>query len=147
MPDTAAIYIADPSLLMGPRFLDSLQGILSYEGINAGDSAVGIRFTLDAGQVEMNFLSKEQMPQHLRNVDGFARTVIRDSRLLTYAQARLHYVHLVCGCVITPNFDDAGTIEDFLFRFNRAVNGLLVAADTIFDYDGEPLGGLNAEEG
>ena len=145
MPETAAIYIADPSLLMGPRFLDSLEGVQSYEGINVGDAAVGLRFTFEAGQVEMNFLAKDQMPQHLRNIDGYARTVVKDSNQLAYVQARLHYVRLVCGCVITPDYDDTGTIEDFLFRFNRAVNGLLVASDQIFDYDGEVLGGVGPE--
>ena len=146
MPGNAAIYIADPSLLMCPRFFETLEGIQSYEGINEGDAAVGIRFTLDAGQVEMNFLSKEKMSRHLEDLAGFAQNVIKDSNLLRYVQARIHYVHLVCGCVITPDFDDDGKIEDFLFRFNRAVNGLLVATDTIFDYDGEELGGLPAEE-
>lgn len=146
MPGNAAIYIADPSLLMCPRFLETLVGFESYEGINEGDAAVGIRFTLHAGQVEMNFMSKEKMSQHLEDLAGFAQNVITDSAVLAYVQARLHYVRLVCGCVITPDFDDGCKIEDFLFRFNRAVNGLLVATDTIFDYDGEELGGLPAEE-
>ena len=101
MPGNAAIYIADPSLLMCPRFFETLEGIQSYEGINEGDAAVGIRFTLDAGQVEMNFLSKEKMSRHLEDLAGFAQNVIKDSNLLRYVQARIHYVHLVCGCVIT----------------------------------------------
>jgi len=31
-------------------------------------------------------------------------------------------------------------------KFNRAANGLLFCADTIFDYDGQALGGRYAEE-
>jgi hypothetical protein len=147
MPGNATIYIADPSLLMSSRFFTALEGFQSYKGINNGDALVGVRFTLDAGQVTMNFLPTEKMPQHLEELAAFAQNVIGDKELLPYVQARIHYVRLVCGCVITPDFDDDGKIEDFLFRFNRAVNGLLVGGDSIYDYDGELFGGLPAEEG
>ena len=50
MAGNAAIYIADPSL-MGSRFFDKIEGIQSYEGLSQGDSATGVRFILDAGQV------------------------------------------------------------------------------------------------
>lgn len=66
---------------------------------------------------------------------------------MIYAQARIHYVRLVCGCIITPDFDDTGTIQAFLFQFNGAANGLLFLAGTIFDHDGQALGGRHAEVG
>jgi hypothetical protein len=145
MPGNAAIYIADPSLI-GARLFGKLDGIQSYEGINEGNATIGVRFNLDAGQVTMNFLPKEKMSQHLAELVRFVQNVIKDRDQLEYVLARIHYVRLVCGCVITPDFDDAGALEEFLFQLNRAVNGLLVATDTIFDYDGEELGGLPAEE-
>lgn len=144
MPGNAAIYIADPSL-MGSRFFDKLEGIRSYEGLSEGNSATGVRFTLDAGQVTMNFMPGHQVISHLQGFTGFAQKIIQDKDVLIYAQARIHYVRLVCGCVITPRFDDACTILDFLFRFTKGANGLLFFADTIFDYDGKPLGGQYAE--
>ena len=146
MAGNAAIYIADPSL-MGSRFFDKIEGIQSYEGLYQGDSATGVRFILDAGQVTMNFMPGEQVAQHLKGFAGYAEHVIKDRDQLIYAQSRIHYVRLICGCVITPDFDDDGKIQDFLFQFTGAANGLLFFADAIFDYDGQALGGLHAEEG
>jgi hypothetical protein len=146
MPGNAAIYIGDPSL-MGSRLFDRIEGIRSYEDFSEGDSATGIRFVLDAGQVTMNFMPQEQVPEHLNGFAGFAEHVIKDPDELIYARARIYYVRFVCGCVITPGFDDDGKIQDFLFRFTAAVNGLLFLSDTIFDYDGRALGGRLAEEG
>ena len=140
MSDHAAIYIADPSIL-DSRLFDQIDGILSYEGLSEGDSATGFRLMLEAGQVRMNFMPQEQVAKHLEGFAGYAETVITDKDLLLYTRSRIYYVRLVCGCVITPGFDDDGKIEEFLFQFNCAVNGLLFFADTIFDYDGESLGG------
>jgi hypothetical protein len=142
MPDNAAIYLADPSL-MGSRLFDKCQ-VQSYEDLNEGDVATGVRFTLEAGQVTMNFMPEHQVAQHLEGFTAFARTVIKDRDQLMYTQSRIHYVRLVCGCVITPGFDNAGMLRDFLFRFTGAATGLLFLADTIFDYDGQVLGGPNA---
>jgi hypothetical protein len=138
MPDNAAIYIADPSM-MGSRMFDRIEGIQSYDGLGQGGDATGVQFTLDAGQVDMNFMPGQQVTQHLQGFSGFARQVIKDKDVLIYTLARIHHVRLVCGCVITPGFDDAGVIEDFLFRFTNAANGLLFLANTIFDCDGQPL--------
>jgi hypothetical protein len=140
MPGNAAIYIADPSLL-GSRFFDRIEGIKSYEGINMGTSATGVRFNLDPGQIAMNFMPEHQVAQHLNGFSGFAQRIIQDKDQLIYAQARIHNVRLVCGCIVTPDFDKGGKLLDFLFRFNGAVNGLLFYSDTIFDYDGQALGG------
>jgi hypothetical protein len=126
---------------MGSRFFNKIEGIQSYEGLSQGDSATGVRFTLDAGRVTMNFMPEQQVAQHLKGFAGYAQHVIKDRDQLIYAQARIHYVRLICGCVVTPDFDDAGKIQDFLFQFTGAANGLLFLADTIFDYDGQPLGG------
>ncbi len=145
MAGNAALYIADPSL-MGSRLFDKLEGVRSYESISAGGSATGVRFTLDAGQVTMNFMPGERVAHHLKVFAGFAQQVINDNDRLVYVQSRIHYARLVCGCVITPDFDSNGTIEDFLFQFTSATNGLLLLADTIFDYDGEALGGHHAVE-
>jgi len=138
MPGNAAIYIADPSM-MGSRMFDKIDGIRSYDGLSQGSSASGVRFTLDAGQVAMNFMPEQQVAQHLRGFSGFAEHSIKDRDQLIYTLARIRHVRLVCGCVITPDFDGAGTIRDFLFRFTRAANGLLFISNAIFDYDGQAL--------
>ncbi|MFQ3613923.1 MAG: hypothetical protein SNJ68_09455 [Cyanobacteriota bacterium] len=145
MPGNAAIYIADPSL-MGSRLFDRIGSIQSYEDLSEGTVATGVRFTLAAGQVIMNFMPEHQVEQHLKGFSSFAQHIIPDRDQLIYVLTRIHYVRLVCGCVITPDFDDEGTIEEFLFQFTAAVNGLLFLADTIFDYDGRPLGGLHAQQ-
>lgn len=138
MSDHAAIYIADPSIMCS-RLFDQIDGILSYESLSEGDSATGVRFMIEAGAVTMNFMSEEQVRKHLEGFAGYAETVIKDKHLLLYTKARISYVRLVCGCVIDPGFDDDGKIQEFLFQFNCAVNGLLFLADTIFDYDGQSL--------
>lgn len=145
VPGHAAIYIADPSL-MGSKLFDKLKDVQSYEGLSQNDSATGVRFILPAGQVTMNFMPQEKVAQHLNGFAGFARKVIKDKEQLIYTESRIHPVRLVCGCVITPEFDDDGKIEDFLFQFIRETNGLLFVADTIFDYDGKALGGRHAQE-
>jgi hypothetical protein len=145
MPGNAAIYIADPSL-MGSRFFDKIRDVHSYEGISAGNAASGVRFRLHAGEVTINFMPDQEIAEHLKGFAGYAQDVVKDRDQLIYVRSRIYYVRLVCGCVITPDFDDGGTIERFLFQFARAANGLLFLSDTIFDYDGKPLGGRYAEQ-
>ncbi len=123
--------------MMGSRLFDKIEGIKSYDGLNQGNSATGVRFILDAGQVTMNFMPEQQIAQHLQGFAGFAQQTIKDKDCLIYTLARIRHVRLVCGCVITPNFDDAGSIQDFVFRFTKAANGLLFFANRIFDYDGQ----------
>ncbi len=138
MPSNAAIYIADPSM-MGSRMFDKIGGIRSYDGLNESSLASGVCFTLDAGKVVMNFMPEQEVAQHLRGFSSFAEHSIEDKDRLIYTLARIHHVRLVCGCIITPDFDDAGTIRDFLLGFTRAANGLLFISNTIFDYDGQAL--------
>ena len=138
MPGYATIYIADPSM-MGSRLFQKVGGIRRYDGLTQNGSATGVRFALDAGQVTMNFMPEEQVAEHLRGFSGFAEHVIKDRERLVYFIARIGYVRLVCGCVITPDFDDGGTIRKFLFRFTRSANSLLFLGDTIFDFDGVAL--------
>ena len=145
MADNATIYIADPSLL-GSKTLDQLEGIRWYESLSQGSSAAGVKFILDAGQVAMNFMPQELMEEHLQGFSAYAEHAVKDKERLPYVLSRIRHVRLVLGCVIEPGFDEAGKIQEFLFHFNGLLNGLLFLADTIFDYDGEPLGGPLAEQ-
>lgn len=140
MPDNAAIYIADPALLRSNLF-DSLDGIRSYEGLSEGETATAVRFKLEAAEVTMNFMPSHQNPRHLEGFSGFAGHVIKDRERLLYVLSRIRNVRLVLGCVVEPGFDEGGKVGDFLFAFNGQLNGLLFIYDTIFDYDGEALGG------
>ena len=141
MPDNAAIYLGDPSL-MGSRVFDTLEAVRSYEGLADGDRATGVEFVLEAGTVTMNFMPEQEVEEHLQGLAGFAEHVVQDKEQLPYILGRIHHVRLVCGCVISPGFDDGGEIEAFLFAFIRATKGLLFHADTVFDHDGQLLGGL-----
>jgi hypothetical protein len=106
--------------------------------------AIGAHFTLDAGEVMMNFMPESQVQQHLASFSGFAEQAISDGDRLAYVLSRIRNVRLVCGCVISPGLDETGSIAQFLFDFNSAANGLLFFTNTIFDYDGEALGGDHA---
>jgi hypothetical protein len=140
MPDYATIYIADPSL-MGSKSFGQIEGIRSYESLSEGGYATGVRLTVDAGQVTMNFMPKGLVAHHLEGFGDYARSIIADKDRLVYVLSRIDYVRLVVGCVITPCFDEAGKVQEFLLRFNLHFNGLLFVLDSIFDYDGQPLGG------
>lgn len=145
VPDNVTIYISDPSLL-GSKLFKQIKGIRSYEGLNEGDSATGIRFKLDAGQVTMNFMPEKQIEEHLQGFCGYAEHVTSDKDKLPYILTWIQNVRFALGCVIEPGFDDAGKIQEFLFQFNAALNGLLFLVDTVFDHDGEPLAGPLADE-
>lgn len=141
MPDNAAVYLADPSLLSS-RVFDTLEAVRSYEGLADGGRATGVEFVLDAGTVTMNFMPEQEIEEHLQGFAGFAEHVVQDKEHLPYVLGRIHQVRLVCGCVISPGFDAGGEIEAFLFAFCSATKGLLFYADTVFDHDGRPLGSL-----
>jgi len=145
MPDNATIYIADPSLL-GSKLFGQSERIRSYEDVSERGSATGIKFKLDAGEIAVNFMPEAMMEEHLQGFCAYAEHVIPDKDRLVYVLSRIHHVRLVLGCTITPGFDDAGSIQEFLFEFNGLLNGLLFLADTIFDYDGEALGGPLANQ-
>jgi hypothetical protein len=144
MPDNATIYIADPSLL-GAKLFKQMSGILSCEGLSQGSSATGIRFKLQAGEVTINFMPQVAIEQHLRGFSGYAEQFIVDRDKLPYVLSRIKQVRFVLGCVIEPGFDKAGKVHEFLFQFTALLNGILFLDNTIFDYDGEALGGPLAQ--
>ncbi len=143
--DNAAIYLSDPSLL-GSKVFQKLEHVRSYTGLSQSESATGLGFELESGRIAMNFMSEDQIPEHLQGFSGYAEHVISNKDQLIYTQSRIHHVRMVLGCVIEPGFDEEGKIQEFLFQFNSLVNGLLFFGDTIFDYDGEALGGPLAEQ-
>jgi hypothetical protein len=145
MPENAAIYIGDPSVI-GTKLFRQLEGVRSHTGLSQDESATGLGFELAAGRIAMNFMSEGIMAEHLQGFCGYAEHVISNKDRLIYAVSRIQHTRLVLGCVIEPGFDDEGKIQDFLFQFNSLVNGLLFLGDTIFDYDGEALGGPLAEQ-
>jgi hypothetical protein len=141
MPGNAAIYIADPGLI-GSKVFEKLANVSSYESVSDDSGATGVIFNLKPGQVRINFMPGEQIQRHLEGFMGFAQQTIPDKDKMLYALSRIHHVQLVGGCVITPGFDHDGVIEQFLHDLVARLNGLLFIHNTIFDYDGERLGGL-----
>jgi hypothetical protein len=140
MPANAAIYIADPGMI-GSKTFDRLTNVSSYESVSDGNTATGMIFNLPIGQVKINFMPRDQIQNHLQGFMGFARKTIHEQEKLLYTLSRIHHVQLVGGCVITPDFDQGGVIEEFLRDLVAKLNGLLFIYNEIFDYDGEQLSG------
>lgn len=140
MPDNASIYIADPSLL-GSRLLKKFPEIKKYEGISEGDSATGMKITLPEAVITMNFMPLDEIEGYLKGFSGWVQSVLDDRDQLLYVLSRIHNVRFAIGCVIDPGFDEEDKIQEFLGNFNAHLNGLLFFANTLFDYDAEPLAG------
>jgi hypothetical protein len=126
--DNATIYISDPSLL-GSKVLDTLKGVQSYEGLSEGDTATGLRLRLKAGKVVMNFMPVHIIEEHLAGMSGYAEQMVQDRERLPYVLTRISEVRFVIGCVITPGFDDDGTILEVLMNLNSCLNGLFFLGD------------------
>ena len=139
-PDYATFYIADPSLV-GSKVLDTVSGILSYEGVSEGDSATGLRLRLKAGEVIMNFMPTHMIEEHLAGMSGYAQQAVRDKERLPYVLHRISQVRFVVGCVIPHGFDDEGTMIETLLHLNGAFNGLFFLGDSLFDHDAQPVAG------
>ncbi len=143
MPSNAAIYIADPSIL-GSRTLDEIVDIESYEGLNQNKQASGFRLRLAWGVITVNFMPSEQLPGHLQGFASYAEKLIKNQDTLIYTLARIHHVRMCLGCVIEHAPESELTVQEFLFRLNNELNGLLFLYDTIFDKDGQALGKAGA---
>src|SRR5688572_14549889 len=100
-PDHGTFYIADPSLV-GSKVLDTVPGILSYEGLSEGGSATGLRLRLAAGEVIMNFMPTHRIEEHLSGMSGYVQQSVGDNEKLPYVLHRISQVRFVIGCVI-PN--------------------------------------------
>ncbi len=145
MPQNASIYISDPSML-GSRVFDHIDGVQSYEGISNSSTATGVRFTFSWGSITMNFTPSDGLQQHLNGFSGYAQHVIKDRQKLVYTLARIRYIRMAIGCVIEVDDSDIAAAANFLFAFTNALNGLLFADDSIWDFNGEVLGGKAAED-
>ena len=139
-PDYATLYLADPSLL-GSKVLDTVMGIISYEGMSDGDTATGLRLQLKAGEVIMNFMPTPLIEEHLAGMSGYAQQQVRDKERLPYVLHRISQVRFVAGCVIPGGFDEVGKILEALLQLNSAFNGLLMLGDSLFDHDAQPVAG------
>ena len=145
MSQNASIYIADPSML-GSRVFDRIDGVQSYEDTSNGSTATGVRFTFPWGSITMNFTSPDNLQQHLNGFSGYAEHVIKDRDTLIYTLARIRYVRMAIGCVVEVDDSDIAAAANFLVAFTNALNGLLFADDTIWDFNGEALGGKAADD-
>ena len=139
-PDYATLYISDPSLL-GSMVLDTVPGILSYEGLSEDGNATGIRLSLKAGEVVMNFMPTHMIEEHLAGFSAMAEQTVRDKERLPYILHRISQVRFIVGCVIPNGFDDKGTILEVLMKLNCELNGLFFLGDSLFDKDAQPLAG------
>lgn len=123
-PDSATIYLADPSLL-GSTVLDTIPGIQSYEGTNdENGNATGIRLRLKAGDLIMNFMPPHMIEEHLTGMSGYAEHEVRDQERLPYVLHRISQVRFVVGCVAPTGFGEDGEMIETLMLLNGALNGL-----------------------
>ncbi len=139
-PDHATLYISDPALI-GAKLLATVPGIQSYEPLSEGGSATGLRLHLQAGEVQMNFMPEYMIEEHLAGMCCYAEQMVADSDRLPYVLNRIQHVRMVIGCVITPCFDDDGTMLEVLMRLNSCLNGMFFLGDSLFDHDGQALAG------
>jgi hypothetical protein len=144
MPANATFYLSDPSM-MGSRLYDAFEDIEAYKGLSEGDRATGVEINLAWGSIIMNFMYGTELENHLTGLEGYIREIITDYDTLVYTLARVRGVRLALGCVISHEDRDSETVHDFLFAFNDRTNGLLFLYDSVFDYNGEALGGPATE--
>ncbi len=141
MTDKAAIYISDPSLIE-TKFLGKFGEIKSYEGLQEGDQATGLKVDIGISQLTMNFMPPEKIQAHLDGFSGYVRGAgCANEDKLIYTLSRIQGVNFVIGCIIEPGFDDANKTVQFLFDFASGLNGLLFIHSSVIDYDGEALAG------
>jgi hypothetical protein len=145
MSKNASIYVADPSML-GSRVFDLIDGVQSYESISNGSMATGVRFAFSWGSITMNFMPPGDIQKHLNGFSGYAQHVIQDRDTLIYTLARIRNIRMVIGCVIEVDDTNISAAANFLFAITHALNGLLFAEDSIFDFSGERLGGPEAND-
>ncbi len=94
----------------------------------------------------MNFMPSEQVESHLHGFCSYVESIISDKERLIYVLSRIRHVRLVLGCVITPGFDEADTVLNFLCHFTALCNGLMFCDNTVADYDGEILAGPDVDQ-
>ncbi len=140
-PDHATFYISDPSLL-GSKVLDTVPGILSYEGTtDEAGNATGLRLRLKAGDLIMNFMPSHMIEEHLAGMSGYAEQMVRDKERLPYVLHRISQVRFVIGCVAPQGFGEEGEMLETLLQLNSALNGLFFMGDSLFDHDAQPVAG------
>jgi hypothetical protein len=140
MADNASMYISDPSLL-GPKSFEQIEAIRSYQALIVGSRDAGVRLVLDEAIVTVNYMPEGGVAEHMRGFLHYAQMLVRDKERMRYVKSRIRNARSVLSMVIEPGFDEAGSVQEFLFQFNAHMNGLLFVCDTVFDYDGEALGG------
>jgi hypothetical protein len=146
MPDHATIYISDPSML-GSKYIDRFDSIISYSGISEGELATGLKIELKQGSIKINFMAPENIPKHLNGFSGYCQKYLQDDNdELIYVLSRIKNVRYVLGCVIEPEFDKENLIIDFLYEFSMGLNGLFFIFNSVYDFDGNCLLGPMKED-
>jgi hypothetical protein len=146
MPDHATIYISDPSML-GSKYFDRFDSILSYSGLSEGNLATGLKIELKQGTIKINFMAPDNIPEHLDGFSGYCQKYLQDDHdELIYVLSRIKNVRYVLGCVIDPAFDEENLIIDFLYEFSMGLNGLFFIFNSVYDFDGSCLLGPMKED-
>lgn len=140
MPENAAIYVSDPSMI-GSRLFDVIQSIQSYEPLSQGGNATGFLLTLSWGTVRVNILPSDELPRHMEGFERYIRSQLTDRDNLIYLLSRHRHVRMCLGCVLMHDSAAEDETVDFLFEFNAAVHGVLFLYDSVWDWTGDALCG------
>jgi hypothetical protein len=150
VPSNATFYIADPSML-GSRMLDKLVQlgyVSTYRSLeNPGGQAHGLVIDGPWGSVRISFVSGEPLATHLGGLSAYAQRSSPDPDTQVYLLARIAHVRMALGCVFEHSPEKDADVLAFVGELNGSLNSLLFIADSIFDWDGTPLCGPEADGG
>jgi len=133
-----AIYLPDPSVLT-VRFFDTLaeDGLVSCEAISDdADNATGIRFVLNAGTVDMNFMAGEEVEAHLNGFATWAQDNLNEENAM-YVVNRIAHVRMVLGCNVEKLDEEA--VGQFLSSFSMGALGMAMMDGNLLDFTGDVL--------
>jgi hypothetical protein len=142
MADSGHYYISDASLV-GPKLFDMLDSIRKYEIISEGGDLVGALIDIDIAQVTLIFLPKEKTKTLITGLKNVVRDAgCANAAMQDYTFQRIRHVRYIMECIVEPEFDENGIVQDFLLTLNSRLNGLLHVWNSLFDFDREILAGV-----
>ncbi|MEI8363803.1 MAG: hypothetical protein WCG35_11385 [Betaproteobacteria bacterium] len=140
MPNNAAIYISDPSMI-GSRLFDDIPAIEAYEDFSSNENATGFLLKMPWGHIKLNIMPSEHLPNHLKGFEGYIRNQQLSKDELIYTLSRLYYVRMCLGCEIVHTSESEDDVIEFLASINSLLNGLMFIYDSVLDWNGEALCG------
>ncbi len=137
MPANLAIYLPAP-----PPAAESIRGHAAVESADIDESTDGVptqyRVVVNGVGIQINPMDGPRVRSH---IEGFTRFVQQVPATLHTGDVkrRLQSVKTILGCVIQPDVDAEGKVDDFLFELAAEGDGLVFMSDSVFSADGQGL--------